>query len=82
MHVKYVLLAMAASGAAFYSAGRYGHDVDLASPAAIRQAMALGGTPQTQAPSQIAQAPANPPVQAPAQPGPVSYTHLTLPTKA
>jgi tetratricopeptide (TPR) repeat protein len=68
MHVKYVLLAMAASGAAFYSVGRYGHDVDLAPPAAIRQAMALGDTQQTQALPQIAQAPTNPPAQAPAQP--------------
>lgn len=67
MHVKYVLLVVAASGAAFYSVGRHGYEVDLTPPAAVRQAMALGSAPP--APPQMAQAPAPAPAPAPTPPG-------------
>lgn len=67
MHVKYVLLVVAASGAAFYSIGRHGYEVDLTPPAAVRQAMALGSAPQT--PPEVAQAPAPAPTPAPVPPG-------------
>jgi len=70
MHVKYALLAVAASGAAFYALGRHGPEIDLPfSPPAMRQAMASGSSP-AEAPSSgldLAQAP---PVTNPAGPAP------------
>lgn len=60
MHVKYAVLAIAASSAAFYAFGRHGREAELSltPPAAIRQAVAAGlPSPENlQSGSELAQA--------------------------
>ncbi len=75
MHVKYAVLAIAASSAAFYAFGRHGRDAELslAPPAAIRQAVAAGlpFADNQQSGPELAQAqpPANPAAPSAVQPG-------------
>ncbi|MEI5667281.1 tetratricopeptide repeat protein [Bosea sp. CCNWLW174] len=87
MHVKSVLIAVAASSAAFYGLGRYGHDLSwpAASVPAVRQAQAetqIEPTPPSQpAPAgqletELAQAPAAPGRPAP-PPGPAQKVDET-----
>jgi tetratricopeptide (TPR) repeat protein len=73
MHLKHVVLAIAASSAAFYALGRQGHDAGLSldPSATIRTAMAAGGSAPDAPPSgaDIAQAPPSPlPAAQPGQP--------------